>query len=145
MTQKENNYYRFADHTADLAVESKADSLSELFRLNYEALREVLYGEENTDSADYHDELKITLTEDTDEELLINFLNELNFVINVKKLKCGELTSINVDNHRLSCSLKFTEDPENLILRHEVKSVTHHGVYIGYENGFYLTTVVFDI
>lgn len=145
MTQKENNYYRFTDHTADAAVESEASSLSELFRLNYDALREVLYGTSTISDKDFHDELKITLSEDTDEELLINFLNEMNFVINVKKLLCGDLTAITVENHRLSCSLKFSENPESFNLKHEVKSVTHHGVYISFENGLYKTKIVYDI
>lgn len=145
MTQKENNYYRFTDHTADVAVESEAETLADLFRLNYDALREVLYGTCAIDDTGFHDELKITLSEDTDEELIINFLNEMNFVINVKKLYCGHLKGISVENHRLSCSLKFQENPENFSLKHEVKSVTHHGVYISFENGSYKTKIVYDI
>lgn len=138
--------YKFIDHTADIAAEIVGSSLEELFAAGAEALLLSSVDEKQFESDDL---LEIDLTASSKEELLITFLNELNYMLITKKWLYSSIHSIKIlndtDGYELSVELNGTEFKKDIKLMQEIKSVTYHQVEIVEAEGNYSTLVVFDI
>ena len=138
--------YKYIDHTADIAAEISGSSLEELFAAGAEALLNSIVDEQNFEADDL---LDIELTASSKEELLITFLNELNYLLITKKWLCSSIQSMkifnDVDGCELSAELKGTKLKKDIQLKQEIKSVTYHQVEIIERDGNYSTLVVFDI
>ena len=138
--------YKFIDHTADIAAEISGSSLEELFAAGAEALLDSIVDVQKFEADDL---LEIELSASSKEELLITFLNELNYLIITKKWLCSTIQSMkifnDVDGYELSAELKGTKLKKDIQLKQEIKSVTYHQVEIVEAEGNYSTLVVFDI
>jgi SHS2 domain-containing protein len=138
--------YKFIDHTADIAAEISGSSLEELFAAGAEALLDSLVDEQNFEADDL---LDIELSASSKEELLITFLNELNYLLINKKWLCSSIQLMkifnDIDGCELSVELKGIKFKKDIQLKHEIKSVTYHQVEIIERDGNYSTLVVFDI
>lgn len=138
--------YKFIDHTADIAAKIIGSSLEELFSAGAEAWSNSII-EDN--KLEFDDSMDIELTATSKEELLITFLNELNYLLITKKWLCLSIQSLKVfgdaDGCELSAELKGTRVKDDLQLKHEIKSVTYHQVAIVEKYGEYSTLIVFDI
>ena len=138
--------YKFIDHTADIAVELKGDSLEELFIAGAKAW---LVSVTDDIKSEANDLLDIDLSAVSKEELLVTFLNELNFFLITKKWLCLSIQSIKIvddsEGWGLSAELSGIKIENDLQLKQEIKSVTYHQMEIVEMNGNYSTLVVFDI
>ena len=138
--------YKFIDHTADIAVELKGDSLEELFIAGAKAW---LVSVTDDIKSEANDLLDIDLSAVSKEELLVTFLNELNFLLITKKWLCLSIQSIKIvddsEGWGLSAELSGIKIENDLQLKQEIKSVTYHQMEIVEMNGNYSTRVVFDI
>lgn len=138
--------YKFIDHTADIAAELNGSSLEELFAAGAEALLNSIVDEQKFEADDL---LEIDLSASSKEELLITFLNELNYLLATKKWLYLSIQSIKIFNdtevYELSVGLNGTELKKDIQLKQEIKSVTYHQVEIIEAKGNYSTLVVFDI
>ena len=138
--------YKFIEHTADIAAEIEGGSLEELFSAGTDAwLNSVV--DKNKFEAD--DLMEIELYEKSIEELLITFLNELNYLLVTRKWLHLSVQSIKIfndeDGCELSAELMGIKLKNEIEIKHEIKSVTYHQVEIVNNNGIYSTLVVFDI
>ena len=138
--------YKFIDHTADIAVELSGDSLEELFIAGSEAWLETST-EKIISEAD--DSLEIDRSSDSIEELLVTFLNELNYLLTTRKWICLKVESIKIVEENpswsLSAELNGIKMGNDVILKQEIKSVTYHQMEIVKKDGKHSTLVVFDI
>jgi len=138
--------YKFVDHTADIAVELIGGSLDELFKAGAEAWFVSVVGEIKIEDDDM---LELELSASSKEELLVTFLNELNYLLITKKWLCSSIQSIKIfddtEGCELSAELKGSKLKDDHQLKHEIKSVTYHQVEIVDNNGEYSTLIVFDI
>jgi SHS2 domain-containing protein len=138
--------YKFVDHTADIAAELTGSSLDELFVAGAEAWFVSIVGEIKIEDDDM---LELELTAGSKEELLVTFLNELNYLLITKKWLYSSIQSIKIfddsEGCELSAELKGTKLKDDHQLKHEIKSVTYHQVEIIEKNGDYSTLIVFDI
>ena len=138
--------YEFVDHTADIAVELNGSSLDELFAAGAEAWLVSVVGELNIED---DDSLELELSAGSKEELLVTFLNELNYLLITKKWLCSSIQSIKIfddaDGCELSAELKGVKLKNDIQLKQEIKSVTYHQLEIVEKDGDYSTLVVFDI
>ena len=95
------------------------------------------------------DSIEIELIGNSNEELLVNFLNEINFHLTTKKWLCCKVESINIFNDEnyweLSAELSGIRLNSEIELKQEIKSVTYHQMEIVQKNNIYSTRVVFDI
>ncbi len=87
--------YKFIDHTADIAAELNGSSLEELFAAGAEALLNSIVDEQKFEADDL---LEIDLSASSKEELLITFLNELNYLLTTKKWLYLSIQSIKIFN-----------------------------------------------
>ena len=138
--------FTFVDHTADIAVSLEGSSLEELFTAGAESYRMAITDETNLVTDDVRES---EITSDSLEELLITFLNELNFYLISKKWLFVSVQSIKIFNDEEGCELsaemngiKINNDFQ---LKQEIKSVTYHQVEIAKKDDTYSTLVVFDI
>jgi SHS2 domain-containing protein len=138
--------YKFIDHTADIAAELTGSSLDELFAAGAEAWLESIAGEIKIED---DDSMELELSAASNEELLVTFLNELNYLLITKRWLCSSINSIKIfddaDGCELSAELNGIKLKDDLQLKQEIKSVTYHQVEIIEREGNYSTLVVFDI
>ena len=141
-----NGNYKFVDHTADIAAELEGSSLQDIFEAGAKAWLSAITDDDSIDGDDF---MEIELSATSKEELLITFLNELNYLLMAKRWLCLSIQSIKLFNdaegYELSAELKGTQVSIAFPMKHEIKSVTYHQVEIVEENGKYSTLVVFDI
>jgi SHS2 domain-containing protein len=138
--------YKFVDHTADIAIEISGSTLDELFSAGAEAWLVSVVGELNIED---DDSMELELSASSKEELLVTFLNELNYLLITKKWLCASIQSMKIfndaDGCELSAELKGTRIKDDLHLKHEIKSVTYHQLEIIEKDGNLSTLIVFDI
>jgi len=138
--------YKFVDHTADIAVELIGGCLDDLFTAGAEAWFVSVAGEIKIEDDDM---LELELSASSKEELLVTFLNELNYLLITKKWLCTSIQSIKIfddaDGCELSAELKGVKLKNDIQLKQEIKSVTYHQLEIVEKDGDYSTLVVFDI
>jgi len=138
--------YKFVDHTADIAVEISGSSLEELFIAGAEGWLVSVVGELNIEDDDL---LELELSASSKEELLVTFLNELNYLLITKKWLCSSIQSIKIfddaDGCELSAELKGIKLKDDIQLKQEIKSVTYHQLQIVEKDNMFSTLVVFDI
>jgi SHS2 domain-containing protein len=140
------SHHKFTDHTADIAVQITADSFEELIQESLIAFNESVLDLVDKKS---EEELDIYVKESTREGLLVSFLNEINFLLTVKKFVSESITEIVIKNEKnyyiLNCKMKCSKLINNVELKEEIKSVTYHQMEIKEENGKFFTRIVFDI
>lgn len=138
--------HKYIDHTADIAVELTADSFEELIVESLKAYNESVFesiDERNDESLD------IKLIERSREELLVSFLNEVNYLLTAKKwitksmddllIKCEDSLYI------LTGKLNGSSLTNEIELKEEIKSVTYHQMEVKELNGKLYTMIVLDI
>jgi SHS2 domain-containing protein len=136
--------HTYLSHTADIAFDVEADSIEELFIESFNGwLNSVV---ENI-STDAEQEIQIKLSADSFEQLLVDFLNEVNFLLTVKKILCIKVESLMIDKENISLKawIKTQNQKDDSVLKEEIKSVTYHQMEIKEKNGKYYVRVVFDI
>ena len=138
--------YKFIEHTADIAAEIAGGSLEELFSAGADAWLNSVVDKDDFEADDSFD---VELVGTTVDELLITFLNELNYLLVTKKWLYLSVQSIKIFNDdegcELSAELNGIKLKNEIQIKHEIKSVTYHQVEIVNNNGIYSTLVVFDI
>jgi len=138
--------YKFIDHTADIAAELEGSSFEELFISGADAWLNSVFDGAIFES---NDSTEIDLKGSTVEELLVTFLNELNYLLLTQNWLCLSVQSIKIfddeNGCELSAELDGTKLGKNIQLKHEIKSVTYHQVEIVKNDDTYKTLVVFDI
>lgn len=140
-----NGKYEYLDHPADIAVKVTASSIEDLFKTAAEALRDSYA--ENISYGNI-EKKKINLNEYSQEELLVSFLNELNYLFSVKKWLLQSVNNIKIESYENLWQLKTEcegSPGSTFIPKTEIKSVTFHQMEIKFQNRMYTCTIVFDI
>ncbi len=138
--------YKQIDHTADIAFEVSGESLEELFKAAYKAwLNSVIH--ETTFSQS--ENKKIELNSFSIEQLLVDFLSELNFNLFTKKWLCYSVDDLSIGKKEadwsLSAGLTGNNISSEIHLKHEIKAITFHQMNIKKSGKVFSTFLVFDI
>lgn len=138
--------YNFIEHTADIAADVWGDSYNELFIAAAEAFVECVA---NPLTPFQPSTQILSINSETAEELLVEFLSELNYLVDVKKLIFHEMERIDIsekDNiFELSATAKLSKLDPDKDLKYEIKAITYHQMKIEFEDNKYSTRIVFDI
>lgn len=138
--------YTFVDHTADIAVDIRGKSLSELFTASAYAWLEAIT-EQSTNSC----ETKIiSLSDENLEVLLVSFISELNFFFQSDNWIMSSIQKIDIDRkddfwNLSAVVLGGNFDRNKFKLKSEIKAVTYHQMKIKEVDGEFSTRIVFDI
>jgi SHS2 domain-containing protein len=133
------------DHTADLGLRIHAADLDDLFQTAGIALFDVIVA--NRREVAERDQEEFTLSADTTEALLIDWLNELIFRAETgHRLYCRFEVRVAENGLNLGATIRGEPiDPARHVLDHEVKAATRHGTRLVFENGEWQADVILDI
>ncbi len=139
--------YRYIDHTADIAIEVSGNSYTELFIAALAGWKDSsIYSPAGERSIEI---MEITFSEKSVEELLVSFLQELNYLFENKKLFPAELRDLHIeqkdDQFLLKSVIGFAPVSSSDEVKAEIKAVTFHQLDIKRVNNVYKTLIVFDI
>lgn len=138
--------FNFLDHPADIAVEIKAESIEKLFEIAAEAWKSSALESVSTESPF---ELHINIESLTMEELLVEFLSELNFILFSRRLvfsKIKNLSIIQDSTLRLQSVIYFEDfNPLKHQIKAEIKAITFHQMSIEKTDSGFFTRMIFDI
>ncbi len=138
--------YKYVDHTADIAVEIAGTTYEDLFSAAFFAWQNSAIEIKDHSS---EENKEVILSEDSYEELLVHFVDEMNFLLTVRNW-----VPVSVDSLRLNSAKEIKLDavisgrmfnPDKHNLKAEIKAVTFHQVDIKKINDEYRTLLVFDI
>ncbi|MCH8033292.1 MAG: archease [Bacteroidetes bacterium] len=138
--------YKFIDHTADIACEVLGDTLEELFTASVEAWRSSVvegtkYGEREIK--------KFRLTASSKEELLVDFISEINYYLFTRNWLCNLVLELEIKqkNNTWNLSTKIEGMPvsQDVEIKQEIKAITFHLLNIEKRENQYYTLIVFDI
>lgn len=139
--------YNFIEHTADLAFQIAADSVVELFKGSAYAWKDAVVEQWEFKGKEYK---HLKFHSNSLEILLVDFLNELNFLFNTKHWLFERLMKLeihkNIDTFNLSAILVGNEIDFHIFpVKEEIKAVTFHQLEIFEENNVFTTVIVFDV
>ncbi|HNS32839.1 MAG TPA: archease [bacterium] len=135
--------FEILDHTADIKAIVYGLTEESLF----ENAAELLYCLMSLDckASEEKEETEIKLSADTLENLIVKFLNELIYHVEVRK-KAGKLSfeKLRMENRKwhLACRMAAgtTCSPEK-----EIKAATYHGLRIDRKKGIMSLSIIFDV
>jgi SHS2 domain-containing protein len=138
--------YNFVDHTADIAIEVTATSFKDLLQTAAKALLNLVLSEINYSSLTSK---KLEYNAQSLEELLIEFLNELNFLILVKNwiFKSVAAYEIKRNNNFFQLKMKIIGGKfkvKDSTIKTEIKAATFHNLEIQKVSKGFKTTIVLD-
>jgi SHS2 domain-containing protein len=139
--------YSFLDHTADIAVEVSGQTLEELFLSSAAAWKESVVEQKEFRVSDSKN---ISITSESLEILLVQFLSELNYFLLTKKWLINSIEELKIteqnERYHLNAKIYGEEyDSKKHILKAEVKAVTFHQMEIKKRKNEFSTSIVFDI
>ena len=138
--------YTFIDHTADVAADLTGASLEDLFRAAAHALTDTMTELSAVQSTVTQ---SVTLESGTIEDLVVDWLNELLYLFEVRNMLVSDTTVVlrEADGRWQLDATAAGEpfDPARHPSRVLVKSATYHGLHITDEAGTWRTRIVFDI
>ncbi len=139
----EEPVYEILDHTADMAVRIRGDSLSQLFERAAFALFDNLV--ELDGVAETHEE-RIQVEGQDRPELMVNWLNQLLFLWESRLLLFKRFEVTQVSDTSLSARAwgETYDDTRHAVLT-EVKAATYHQLQLEETAGGWRAQLVFDI
>ncbi len=138
--------YKQIDHTADIAFEVSGESLEELFKASSKAwLTSVV----DVTILNQGEIKKIELNSFSIEQLLVDFLSELNFNLFTKKWLCYSVDDLSIerkeDDWSISADLTGNTINSKFHFKQEIKAITFHQMNIKKSDNVFSTLLVFDI
>lgn len=139
--------FKFLDHTADIALEIAGSSYEELFLAALYGWRSAVI--EPAGNLKENLEIVIKLKESSVEELLVAFLQEINYLFETKKIYPSDVSEIALksigDKFSIVFKAVFNRIFRDDYIKSEIKAVTFHQLEIRKSQGVYKTMLVFDI
>jgi SHS2 domain-containing protein len=135
--------FEFVDHTGDLGVRAFGDTLPRLFEQAAQALTFILTDPETIQTKETR---QLLLGANTDEELLISWLNELVYLFDTKGLLFKTYDVLSVHDHHLEALAQGETYVEGRHpIKTTVKAATYHQLKIENHQGVWTVQVIFDL
>ncbi len=135
--------YEFFDHTADIGLRVKSRDLEELFREAAEGFLSVVV--ERIPQRGIPTQLEFNLEADRLEFLLVDWLNELLYVLDTKHLLLDAFEVRITDTTLAATAMARPFDLEQDQLLREVKAVTYHNLRVEQTEEGWIAEVILDI
>ncbi len=135
--------YETFDHTADIGIRARSDTLNGLFEDSAKGLFSVILT--NPDAVRCVRDTTIELTGDRRDDLLFDWLAELLYTFETRRMLFGRF-EVRLSNSGLS-AVAWGEplDDARHDLDMEIKAVTYHGLKVEPEGNGWLAEVIVDL
>ena len=131
------------EHTADVGLEGRADSLGELFEAMGEGLADVICPQQ---SVKEQKTLQIQAEAENVESLLVDFLAELLGLFNLEKFLVAGVKVERIDETSVTAEVTGEPyDPARHELAEEIKAVTYHQLNVAHKNDEWTGRVILDV
>jgi SHS2 domain-containing protein len=141
--------FEYLDHTADIAVRLTAPDLKSLLQEATRALRDIFLEAGKGALSAQGQSVSLSLESEDGEALLVDYLNELIFLFDTRRLLAAELEIGRLAEQgplRLEAVVQGEiYDPARHVLKTEVKAATFHGLKIRQGATGLEAEVVFDL
>ena len=135
--------YELFEHTADLGLRVRARDVNGLFVDAARGLLAMMV--EDLDTVRPVESCQVTLAEADIEYLFLDWLQELVFLFDARRLLLGHF-EVDIRGPNLTAVVGGEMvDPSRHRLLHEVKAVTYHGLSVRQEDHGWLAEVIVDI
>ena len=134
---------RTFEHTADMGLEARADSLGELFEALGEGLAEVVCSREQVASAQ---RWPLAVSAEDTEAMAVDFLSAVLNVIQTDRFMVRDVVVASAGGNAIVAELRGEPfDPLRHAIAREVKAVTYHQLRIAPEGSQWIGRVVLDV
>ena len=131
------------EHTADVGLEARADSLGELFEAMGEGLSDVICPRQAVET---QKTLQIQAEAENVESLLVDFLAELLGLFNLEKFLIAVVKVKRIDETSVAAEVTGEPyDPARHELGDEIKAVTYHQLKVAHKGDEWTGRVILDI
>lgn len=135
--------YETFEHTADVGLRIRAADLPELYAEAGRGLFSLLV--DNLDDVRPEQIVSLNVAGDDGEELLFDWLNELLYTFETKRIALGQF-DVAVDGEGISAEARGEPlDPQRHEAGMEVKAITYHGLKLVKVGEGWLAEVIVDI
>lgn len=135
--------YELFEHTADLGLRIRAGDLNWLFEDAARALFSAILA--NPESVEAVEELTFQIEGTRHEDLLFDWLDELLFTFDTRKMVFGEF-QVRLHEAGLAATARGEPiDPRRHQLDMEIKAITYHGLKVERDGDGWLAEVIVDI
>jgi SHS2 domain-containing protein len=134
--------YRQIEHTADVGIEAYGDSLKQAYVNAAKGLFSLII---DLRHVKIKTAKEINVTADSQEDLLVSWLNELIYIFDTEYLVLRKFNISHIDSNRLHATVYGEKiDPNLHQIKIGVKATTYHMLRINNEDG-YRVRVIFDV
>lgn len=135
--------YKITDHTADIGIEVRGDSLPDLFRNAALALFDLMVF---TDRIETVIKKNVTAAAEDPQALLVAWLSELLYLFDTQALLVREAEIMTLDSNRIEARVRGeTFDRAKHRTKREIKAVTYHHLKIEKNNSHFTARIIFDL
>jgi len=135
--------FEWVDHTGDLGVRVFGETLPQLFGQAAQALTSIFT---DPKAIRLKETRRVFLDANTDEELLISWLNELVYLFDTEGLLFKTYDVLSVRDHHLEAlALGEIYDEGRHPIKNAVKAATYHQLKIENRQGVWTAQVIFDL
>jgi len=135
--------YEILEHTADIRILVKANTLQELFRKSAIAMFDIMSSRRSffIGRAEYID---ISLKADSLEELFVEWLNELISLSAVKQLVFTDFKIVSLVDNKLRALVRG-HSMRKFLMKLEIKAATRHELKIEHSKKGLSVQIIFDV
>jgi SHS2 domain-containing protein len=135
--------YRIFDHTADLGVEIYGKTVQELYANAAYAVFDITTDLRRVNALESRE---ISVEGAGREDLLINYLREILYLLNGEKYLLKKCLILDIDEQRLKAKVSGEPfDPEKHTINTEIKAVTYHQASIKKTPEGWIGRIIFDV
>jgi SHS2 domain-containing protein len=135
--------YELFEHTADLGLRMRAGDLDRLFEDAASALFSVILA--NPESVEAVEEMTFRIEGTRRDDLLVDWLAELLFVFDTRRMVFGRFEVRVHDTHVEATARGEPIDPARHELDMEVKAITYHQLKVERDGDGWLAEVIVDL
>jgi SHS2 domain-containing protein len=144
---RESAYFKEIEHTADIGIKSHAVSIPELFANVAFGMYHLIFGRMSPVS---RESKSLQLSASSYEELLVNWLSELNYLLLVHHFIVSTYSEISITEKNsvyFLNTIMWGEDVRKYYqqMKTEIKAVTYHQLYLIQNATGYNAQVIFDV
>lgn len=135
--------YILIDHTADIGIDVFGASLQELFANAAFALFDIIT---DLSKVEGKVEYNISISGIDKEQLLVNWLQELLYLHDVKNLLFNDFCIVDITDNQLDAVVRGdVMEEDKHVIKTEIKAVTYHCLSVIRENDCWKARVIFDL